>query len=73
MTTTSLIEFLTTLDPEARLNDGATTWTAENLIDALNDAEEIEYDLGFDSEGRIMITRIKDDGYLESVPSFRGE
>lgn len=71
-----LIDLLKEIDanrPEMLLSDGATDWTAENLITALRQADEpdmAEYVFGSD-DGLVTIERLDSDGFRESPPAYR--
>lgn len=65
----TLIDVLKTLDPTMQLNDGATTWTVDNLIDAV-DADDAEYALGQASDGRTIVEKIDVRGYRVSPPAY---
>lgn len=65
----NLIEIVSALDDEQLLDDGATTWTAENLceylLNTLDEENKVEYSLT--DRG---IHRIKPDGYIETIPEY---
>ncbi len=70
---TSLIAILRGLPDAIILSDGATDWNPDNLIDVLRDAPESitrDYVLGETADGRITITALNANGYLESIPAF---
>ncbi|HEX7039624.1 MAG TPA: hypothetical protein VF202_05895 [Trueperaceae bacterium] len=52
------------------LSDGGTTWTVDNLLDALDEDEDAEYVLGALSDGRATIERLDANGYRMSPPAY---
>lgn len=66
----NLYSTLKTLDSEMLLNDGATTWTVENLIDAIDKDDETEYATGATSDGRTTIEKIDARGFRVSPPAY---
>lgn len=64
-----LIEILDGLDDQMLLNDGATTWTVENLKPEVRE-DDGEYTTRTTDDGRLQIVRLKPDGYMESVAAY---
>lgn len=70
---TTLREILNTLPETALLNDGATTWDAENLLDALqmgDDPEQLNVSYTWDGK---HLCRVGDDGFLVQPGEYRLE
>lgn len=51
------------------LQDGATDWSLDCLLDEVWD-DDREYSDCSDAD-RIMIHRVKDDGYIDSIAAYR--
>lgn len=69
---TTLHEIFDGISSDTVLNDGATSRTKADIRSDMYGEDELdaEYALDYTRDGRITITKINDDGYLASIPTW---
>ena len=66
----TLSEALRQIDPHVVLDDGVTARTVEQLLFSVDNASPLEYFIGKDSEGRLLIFEIDSRGFAVYPAAF---